>query len=203
MQTAAPLSRVSDRSFFVFNAVLSTIALSVLAYLLLIRRGTTGQLDLSFMPAVNAALNGTAAACLTAGYLAIRAKKQRIHKFLMVSAFAASSLFLVGYLSYHYVHGDTHFAGTGTIRTVYLALLASHVLLSMTVVPLALTTFFFAYKGTFGRHRMIARITLPIWLYVSVTGVVVFFMLRGSPTARDVRIGREAPSGDAAGSVVR
>lgn len=181
----APLARVSDRSFFVFNAVLSVVALSLLAYLLLIRRGTAGELDLSFMPAINAGLNATAATCLAAGWFAIRAKKQRVHKFLMVSAFAASALFLVGYLTYHFVHGDTRFQGTGAIRVVYLLILASHVLLSMTVVPLALTSFFFAYKGTFARHRRVAKITLPIWLYVSVTGVVVFFMLRGSPTARE------------------
>lgn len=181
----APLAGVSDRAFFVFNAILSAAALSVLAYLLLIRRGTAGELDLSFMPAINASLNGAAAVCLTAGWFAIRARRQRVHKFLMVSAFAASSLFLVGYLSYHFVHGDTRFQGTGIVRVVYLLILASHVLLSMAVVPLALTSFFFAYKGTFVRHRRVAKITLPIWLYVSVTGVVVFFMLRGSPTAKE------------------
>lgn len=182
---APALAGVSDRAFFVFNAVLSTVALSALAYLLLFRRGTAGELDLSFMPAINATLNASAAVCLAAGWFAIRARKQRLHKFLMVSAFAASSLFLVGYLTYHFVHGDTRYQGTGAVRTVYLLILASHVLLSMTVVPLALTSFFFAYKGAFARHRRVAKITLPIWLYVSVTGVVVFFMLRGSPTARD------------------
>lgn len=186
MPGAARLSQVSDRTFFAFNAVLSTVALSVLAYLLLIRRGSGGELDLSFMPAVNAALNASAATCLAAGWLAIRSKRPRLHKFLMVSAFAASSLFLVGYLAYHYVHGDTRYQGTGPARVVYLVILASHVLLSMTVVPLALTSFFFAYQGNFARHKRVAKITLPIWLYVSVTGVVVFFMLRGSPTAKDL-----------------
>ncbi|MBK6691836.1 MAG: DUF420 domain-containing protein [Myxococcales bacterium] len=181
----SPLSRVSDRAFFAFNAVVSAAALALLAYLLLIRRGAAGQTDLSFMPAVNATMNGVAATCLTLGWFAIRAKKPRVHKFLMVSAFAASTIFLVGYLAYHAVHGDTRYQGTGAIRTVYLAILASHVLLSMAVVPLVLTTFFFAAKGAFARHKKVAKVTLPIWLYVSVTGVVVFFMLRGSPTARD------------------
>jgi putative membrane protein len=181
----SPLAGVSDRAFFVFNAVLSTVALSALAYLLLVRRGTAGELDLSFMPSINASLNATAAACLILGYVAIRSGRARLHKFSMVSAFAASSLFLVGYLTYHFVHGDTRYQGTGALRVVYLLILASHVLLSMTVVPLALTTFFFAYKGAFARHRRVAKVTLPIWLYVSITGVIVFFMLRGSPSARD------------------
>ncbi|MFO0669239.1 MAG: DUF420 domain-containing protein [Polyangiaceae bacterium] len=193
MDGAPPLARVSDRAFFVFNAVLSSAALAVLAWLLLVRRGTSGTLDLSFMPPVNAALNGTAAVCLTAGYLAIRAKRPRVHKFLMVSAFAASSLFLVGYLAYHFVHGDTRYQGTGIARTLYLLLLASHVLLSMAVVPLALTSFFFALRGSFAKHRRVARVTFPIWLYVSITGVLVFFVLRGSPTAKDTRDSRSPP----------
>lgn len=203
MPTAAPLTRVSDRAFFLFNAVLSAVALSGLGWLLLLHRGANGELDVSFMPAVNAALNATSAACLTAGWLAIRAKRQRVHKFLMVSAFAASALFLVGYLAYHYVHGDTRYQGTGTLRTVYLLVLASHVLLSMAVLPLVLTTFFFAIKGTFARHRRIARITLPIWLYVSVTGVVVFFMLRGSPTAKQIREAVPADTGREAAPALR
>jgi putative membrane protein len=98
----------------------------------------------------------------------------------MVSAFVASALFLVCYLSYHFVHGDTKYAGHGPLRAVYLLILASHILLSMTIVPLSLSAFFFAYKGRYATHKKIGKITLPIWLYVSVTGVVIFFMLRGS-----------------------
>jgi putative membrane protein len=179
-----PLSRVSDRAFFVFNAVLSVAALAFLAYILVLRRGSGAEgLDLRFLPPVNASLNATAAALLTVGYVAIRKRNMRLHKYMMVSAFVASSLFLVCYLAYHYVHGDTHFQGTGAIRALYLAILASHILLSMTIVPLALTSFFFAYKRAFARHKKVAKVTLPIWLYVSVTGVVIFFFLRGSPPA--------------------
>jgi len=98
----------------------------------------------------------------------------------MVSTFAASSLFLVGYLAYHYVHGDTRYAGTGAMKAVYLIILATHVLLSMPVVPLALVAFYFAWRQDFRRHRKVTRWLAPMWLYVSVTGVVVFFMLRGS-----------------------
>jgi len=97
---------------------------------------------------------------------------------LMVTAFASSAIFLVGYLSYHFVHGDTHYTGTGAIRAVYFALLISHIVLSLSVVPLALSSFYFAFTRSFARHRRLNRVFLPIWLYVSVTGVLIFFMLR-------------------------
>ncbi len=176
------LQRTSDRSFFVFNAVVSAAALAFLAYILVVRRGGGGA-DLRFLPPVNAGLNALAATFLVAGYVAIRRRAQRAHKYLMVSAFASSALFLVSYVTYHYVHGDTRYQGTGPLRAVYFFVLITHILLSMGVVPLALTTFFFAWKGSFARHRRVAKVTLPIWLYVSVTGVLVFFMLRGSAPA--------------------
>jgi putative membrane protein len=190
MSTSAPsparpvplLGRTTDRSFYIFNAVLSTVALSFLAYILLVRRGGGGA-DLRFLPPVNAALNGAAATFLVAGYVAIKRRAIRVHKYLMVSAFAASSLFLVCYLAYHFVHGDTKYQGTGPLRTVYFFVLISHIVLSAGIVPLALTSFFFAFKTKFASHKRIAKVTLPIWLYVSVTGVLIFFMLRGSPPA--------------------
>jgi putative membrane protein len=178
---AAVLPRVSDRAFFVFNAVVSTAALGLLAYLLLIRRGDAGSgLDLRFMPAVNAGLNATAAALLAAGWVAVRRGRPDLHKYLVVSAFTASAIFLVGYLAYHYVHGDTRYQGAGALRTIYFGVLISHVILSMFVVPGALAAFWFAARRQFQRHKRITRWLMPIWLYVSVTGVVIFFMLRGS-----------------------
>jgi len=171
----------ADRRFFVFNAVVSAAALALLAYLLLLRRGsgTTGA-DVSFLPAVNASLNALAATLLLFGYVAIRRHKWRVHRFFMVAAFAASSLFLVSYLVYHAVHGDTRYAGTGAMRTLYFSILASHVVLSATVVPLALTAFWFAFRRQFIRHARVTRILWPIWLYVSVTGVAIYFLLRSS-----------------------
>jgi putative membrane protein len=97
----------------------------------------------------------------------------------MVTALAFSTVFLVGYLSYHYVHGDTRYAGDGIGRTVYLVILATHILLSITVVPGALTSLYFALTKQFDRHRRLNRVFLPVWLYVSVTGVVIYFLLRG------------------------
>jgi putative membrane protein len=95
----------------------------------------------------------------------------------MLGAFASSSLFLVGYVAYHYVHGDTKYAGAGSMRVVYLALLASHVLLSIPVVPLCLAAFYYAFRRNFVTHKRITKFLFPIWLYVSVTGVVVYVML--------------------------
>src|SRR5689334_8683234 len=102
-----------DRKFFVFNAVVSTLALSLLAWLLLIRRAAPGGQDLAFMPAVNAGFNALAATFLVSGLVCIKRRRVDLHKRFMVSAFAASSLFLIGYVVYHYVHGDTKFTGTG------------------------------------------------------------------------------------------
>jgi len=179
-QPAAPASS-SDRTFYAFNAILSVAALGVLFYILEIRRGGGAGVDLRFMPAVNASFNALSAVLLGTGYVAIRNKAVTLHRYCMVSAFASSSLFLVGYLSYHFVHGDTRYVGP--MRGLYLAILASHVLLSMFILPLALTSAYFAWRKSFRRHARVARVTLPLWLYVSVTGVVIFFMLRGSPPA--------------------
>jgi putative membrane protein len=171
----------ADRRFFLFNAVVSVAALLLLGWLLLLRRGAgTVGADLRFLPGVNASLNATAALFLLSGWVAIRRGSMHVHRVLMVGAFVASSLFLVCYLAYHAVHGDTRYAGTGPMRVVYLAVLATHVLLSTTVVPLALTAFWFALRREFQRHRRVTRVLWPIWMYVSVTGVVIFFMLRSS-----------------------
>jgi putative membrane protein len=169
----------SDRWFFVFNAVLSSAALAFIAFILLRKTESAGP-DLSFMPAVNAGFNALSALSLVLGYVAIRRRAVSVHRVCMVTAFALSSLFLIGYLVYHSVHGDTKFAGTGPIRLIYFCVLISHIVLSISVVPLALTSFYFAFTRSFARHRRLNRVFLPIWLYVSVTGVVLFFLLRGS-----------------------
>lgn len=172
-------SLTSDRRFFVFNGAISVAALALLGWLLLLRSADGSQIDLRFMPAVNAALNAFSVACLVAGYAAVKRGRSDIHRYLMVAAFVASSLFLVGYVAYHYAHGDTKFTGEGAARLIYFAVLISHVLLSMAVVPLVLTVLYYAARGQFDRHRRVARVTFPIWLYVSVTGVVIYFMLHG------------------------
>jgi len=168
----------SDRSFWIFNAAVSTAAVGFLGWLLLIREGGGTHADLSFMPAVNAALNATSATLLLLGFAAIRTGRREVHKRLMVSAFAASAVFLVGYVLYHYAHGDTQYQGVGTIRIAYFTILITHVLLSIVMLPMILTTFYLATRERFAAHKRLARWTLPIWLYVSITGVVIYLMLR-------------------------
>jgi putative membrane protein len=171
----------TDRPFWIVNAVVSIVALGVLAYLLLIRNASPSDpAALSFMPAVNACFNATSAVLLVLAVLAIKKKKVARHQALMLSAFASSTLFLVGYLAYHYVHGDTKYPGSGGMRGAYLVILASHVLLSIPVVPMCLAAFYYAFSRNFVTHRKITKYLFPIWLYVSVTGVVVFAMLRSA-----------------------
>ena len=168
----------ADRTFFAWNAVISAVAVSIIAYILGREKTPGGTLDLSFVPALNATCNALASACLITGWIAIRRKAVQFHRLCMVTALAMSGVFLVGYLAYHYVHGDTKYAGDGLGRVFYLAVLASHVVLSITVVPGALTSFYFAFTQQFERHRRLNRVFLPIWLYVSVTGVAIYFLLR-------------------------
>lgn len=170
----------SDKAFAAFAITFSLVAVGIIAWLLLGRTAMPAHdgIDVSFLPGVNASLNATCAALLAFGWIAIRQKRIDLHRKLMVSAFVASSLFLVSYLTYHYLHGDTRYPGGGTGRTLYLLLLASHVLLSIPVVPMALFAFYFAWKKQFERHKRVTRILAPVWLYVSVTGVIVFAVLR-------------------------
>ena len=127
--------------------------------------------------ALNATLNATSAILLAAGYGAIRSGNRVLHKKLMLSAFAVSSVFLVSYLVYHFRVGHVAFHGHGWIRPVYFALLASHTILAIVIVPLILVTLRRAWLERFDKHRQIARWTLPLWFYVCVTGVIVYLMV--------------------------
>jgi uncharacterized membrane protein YozB (DUF420 family) len=129
------------------------------------------------LPAANAALNGTSGALLILGLLLIKAKKPGAHKAAMLAALAASALFLVSYLTAHHFIGSTPYQGQGAMRTVYFAILISHTILAALIVPLAMVTVYRAFREDFDRHRALAKWTFPIWLYVSVTGVVIYFML--------------------------
>jgi uncharacterized membrane protein YozB (DUF420 family) len=129
-------------------------------------------------PALNAGLNGTAAVLLTAGFVFIKRKQVAAHRAAMLGAVAVSAAFLACYLTYHLQTGArTPFGGTGFIRPIYFAMLISHILLAMAIVPLILITLTLALRGRFDRHRAWARWTLPLWYYVSVTGVLVYFFL--------------------------
>lgn len=132
---------------------------------------------------LNAFLNGCATLLLLAGYIFIKNRWVRAHRACMLSAMGFSVVFLTSYLTYHYNVGNVRFSGQGWVRTLYFSILIPHVILAVVIVPLALTTIYFALKGNFRRHRGIARWTWPLWMYVSVTGVIVYLMLYHWPQA--------------------
>jgi putative membrane protein len=134
-------------------------------------------MDVGALPAFNAILNGTSAVLLLLGYAFIRKRLVAAHLTCMLTAFGVSTLFLISYVIYHYYAGSRPFGGQGWIRPVYFTLLLTHIVLAAAIVPLALTTIYRALTAQFIRHRRLARWTLPIWLYVSVTGVVIYWML--------------------------
>jgi uncharacterized membrane protein YozB (DUF420 family) len=129
------------------------------------------------LPHLNAMLNTTSALLLLAGYRFIRRGQILAHRNCQVSAVVTSTVFLISYLTYHYYHGATRFTGQGLVRPLYFTILTTHTILAVVIVPLILITLYRASRGDFIRHRRIARWTLPLWLYVSVTGVIVYLML--------------------------
>jgi len=133
--------------------------------------------SLSDLPTLNAALNATSAVLLAVGWVLIRRGHRSAHRATMLAALSCSALFLGSYLTYHAQVGSVRFTGQGAIRTVYFTVLLSHTVLAMVIVPLVLVTATRALRGRFPAHRAIARVTLPLWAYVSVTGVIVYWML--------------------------
>src|SRR5262252_4733380 len=135
------------------------------------------MMTIADLPALNATLNATSAILLTTGWMLIRRGRWRQHRAFMIAAFCTSVLFLISYLTYHAHIGSKHFPGQGTIRIVYFTILLTHTVLAAVIVPLILITLSRALSSRFDKHRAIARWTLPLWMYVSVTGVVVYVML--------------------------
>ena len=157
----------------------SAAALLFLVWLIYFKAPAVAQVAwVSNLSAVNAALNSLSTVFLLLGFREIRARNFAKHMRFMIAAFITSALFLVSYIVYHHFVGDTPFTGQGFIRPVYFFILISHIVLSIFVVPLVLSSFLFAFSGKFSTHRKVSKWTFPIWLYVSVTGVMVFFMLK-------------------------
>jgi uncharacterized membrane protein YozB (DUF420 family) len=132
---------------------------------------------LASFPSLNASLNAAAAVLLVLGWILIRSGRREAHRWVMLAAFACSAIFLACYLYYHYHAGSVRFQKTGPIRTVYFSILLTHTILAVAVLPMILRTLFLAAKGRFEEHRRAARWAFPVWLYVSVTGVTVYWML--------------------------
>jgi putative membrane protein len=170
------LEAARDRWAMRIIAAVSVAVVGLVAYLVM-RPGGTMAPGVSVLPAVNATLNGTAAVLLAAGWVNIRRRNVAAHRACMLAAFGASTLFLVSYVIYHARAASVPFTGQGWVRPVYFFILITHIVLATVIVPLALTTIYRALRGELWRHKRIARVTLPIWLYVSVTGVLVYLMV--------------------------
>jgi putative membrane protein len=167
------------RSFGVANAAVTACVMAFLVWVVYLRGGTPGDpaATSTTLPAINAVLNGLSAALIIAGRIAVRRRRHRLHATLMLAALVASAAFITNYVYYHLHHGDTVFTGIGWIRPVYFTILISHILMSVVAFPMILTSLFLALSGRLGTHRRVSRYTWLAWLYVSITGVAVFFFL--------------------------
>lgn len=170
---------MNDRTLGVAVAAISAGVVGFLLWLIYGRADVAAAgHDASLLPAFNATANFLCVVCLISGYRSIRAGKRNLHIAFMLAAVACSALFLAGYVTHHYTAGDTPFAGHGIVRPIYFAILISHVVVTTVTLPMILFTLARAAAGRFVEHKRIARRTLPLWLYVSVTGVLVFVFLR-------------------------
>ena len=159
--------------------VISAAATLFLFWLIYVHPASdTDTARFAFLPALNAVFNGLSATALLIGFTFIRARRIPAHRASMLTAFAFSPLFLAGYIAHHALHGDVRYPAHAALWSVYLPLLASHIVLAVIALPMVLVTFFFSLTGRFPQHRKIARWTFPLWLYVSVTGVITYVMLR-------------------------
>jgi putative membrane protein len=172
------IGAMGDRAALSIIGVLSALIVGLVGVLLLGHEaGRAWSAEAAALPVLNAALNGTCAVLLVGGWLAIRRRRVTLHRACMLAACVVSALFLVSYVTYHYLAGSRPFGGQGWLRALYFPLLVSHVVLAAVMVPFVLTTAYRALSGQFARHVSIARRTLPLWLYVSVTGVLVYVLL--------------------------
>jgi putative membrane protein len=180
MTTAARTSKSRSGTAPAIAAILalSAAATIFLFWLIYIHPAAASSAQFAFLPALNAILNGLSATALLIGYTFVRAHRIPQHRAAMVTAFIFSTLFLVSYIAHHALHGDVRYPLHAAFRMPYLWLLASHILLAVVALPVVLSTFFFSLSRRISQHRKIARFTFPLWLYVSVTGVVTYVMLR-------------------------
>ena len=172
MSSPRPIG-LTPKQFGATNAVVTLAAMSFLVWVVYFHEGNAGA-SRTPVPLINAILNGTSAVLISVGLWAIKQRKRTLHMQLMI---AASALFLVNYVYYHFSHGDTHFAGQGVVRPIYFTILISHVLLSMVTFPMILTSFYLGLSNRLVTHRRVSKWTWAGWMYVSVTGVVVYFIL--------------------------
>lgn len=173
------LKSMSEKSLSLIIYAVSIVICLAVAFLIYFPQALSlgGGLDVSYLPRFHAFLNGSCTLLLIGGYIAVRQKKYNLHKTLMVTCFLLSSIFLVSYVVYHSQAPATKFGGEGIIRPIYYFILLTHIVLAAVILPLALFTISRSWRGEFAKHKKIARITLPIWIYVTATGVIVYFMI--------------------------
>lgn len=173
------LSGVKTNRALQFILLVSGLAVALLFWVIYVKEPPADSENfLPFLPALNCVLNGCSTVCLIFGFVAIKRRRYKLHMRWMMGAFLCSAVFLVSYLLHHYFHGDTRFPKDNSLRGVYLLVLFSHIVLSVVALPMIFMTFFYSLSGRLELHRRLARFTFPIWLYVSVTGVVVYFFLK-------------------------
>tara|TARA_R110002096_G_scaffold170131_12_gene342284 strand:- start:7826 stop:8392 length:567 start_codon:yes stop_codon:yes gene_type:complete len=178
-QSIIVFDNVSAKKALAVIIGVSVVALSFLVWLIYFNEGSDHNYPwVAKLPAFNAAFNSLSTIFLVLGLREIKQRNFARHMKFMISAFITSALFLVSYIVYHHFIGDTKFMGEGFIRPIYFFILITHIVLSAFVVPLVLSSFFFAFSGKFKTHRKVSKFTLPIWLYVSVTGVLIFALLK-------------------------
>jgi len=168
------ISQSKLKSFVIVVSILVPVLVAVLY--LLPKEGEVSD-EVYLLPLLNAIINGTTTIVLIAAFIAIKNKNRKLHQQLMVTALVLSAVFLLSYVTYHSLAESTHYGGEGIMKTIYLSVLLSHILLAIVIVPLVLVTFVRALSEKFDKHRKIARITLPLWLYVTITGVIVYLMI--------------------------
>ena len=173
------LTQISAKTAFKIIVSVSVIAIAFLVWLIYLKDGADNSYSwVPYLPIANATFNSLSTLFLLMGFWQIKERNFSLHMKFMTGAFISSTFFLVSYVIYHHFQGDTKFLTEGFISYIYYFILITHILLSTLVVPLVLTSFYQALTGNFDKHRKISKWTFPIWLYVSVTGVVIFFMLK-------------------------
>ena len=172
------ISQPNDTKYLILIAVLSVVVPALVALLMFApQTGKLGDIDVSVLPKLHALLNSLTAIALVTGYNFIKKGNIRYHRFAMVTAFVLSGFFLISYVTYHYQAAPTTYGGEGLLKNVYYFVLISHIILAAIIVPFVLLSIYFAVSNQIARHRKISRWTFPLWLYVAITGVVVYFMI--------------------------
>lgn len=175
------LSAIQTKRAWQVILLISAIAIGFLVWIIYFKEPSSdGENTLTFLPLLNCVLNACSAGCLVMGLISIKRGLVVTHLRWMIAAFVCSAVFLVSYILHHHLHGDTRFPAENPWRPVYLFVLISHIGLSVIGLPMIFMTFFFALSGRLANHKRIARFTFPIWLYVSVTGVLIFVFLKAA-----------------------